>query len=167
MVTEASQHLENSGAKAIVLCANTMHLIADRLTKNINIPVIHIASATAQRIRSADLNKVALLGTKFTMERDFFTNKLSEENIDAIIPGDDNREFIHYTIFEELGRNVFRKETRDRYLEIISRLIDQGAQGIILGCTEIPMMIKQEDANVPVFDTLKIHAEAAVDFSLS
>ncbi len=167
MVTEASQHLENSGAKAIVLCANTMHLIADRLTKNINIPVIHIASATAQRIRSADLNKVALLGTKFTMERDFFTNKLSEENIDAIIPGDDDREFIHYTIFEELGRNVFRKETRDRYLEIISRLIDQGAQGIILGCTEIPMMIKQEDANVPVFDTLKIHAEAAVDFSLS
>lgn len=167
MVTEASQHLETSGAKAIVLCANTMHLIADQLSKNIDIPVIHIASATAQRIRSANLNKVALLGTKFTMERDFFTNKLSEENIDTIIPGDDDREFIHYTIFEELGRNVFRKETRDRYLDIISQLIDQGAQGIVLGCTEIPMMIKPEDIVAPVFDTLKIHAEAAVNFSLS
>lgn len=166
MITEASQHLQNSGAEAIVLCANTMHVIADKLQKKINIPVIHIATVTAQEIQKQQLNKVALLGTKFTMEMDFFKERLAAENILALIPGEDDRAFLHYTIFEELGRNVILQETKDRYLDIIHKLISSGAQGIILGCTEIPLLISQQDVPVPIFDTTKIHASAAIQFSL-
>jgi len=112
------------------------------------------------------LKKVGLLGTKFTMERDFFKDKLRQQGIDAIIPDDADREFIHYTIFEELGRNVLLDETKEHYLTIISKLVEQGAEGIVLGCTEVPLLIKPEDVSVPVFDTVKIHAAAAVEFSL-
>ncbi len=166
MVTEASQHLQRSGAEAIVLCANTMHLIAEKLERNIQIPVIHIAKVTASEIRKQDIKKVGLLGTKFTMEHDFFKEKLAEQNIEVIIPEPDDREFIHYTIFEELGRNVFLNESKKRYINITDKLITQGAEGIILGCTEIPLLINPEDIAVPVFDTTKIHAAAAVSFSL-
>lgn len=166
MITEASQHLQNSGAEAIVLCANTMHVIADKLQKKINIPVIHIATVTAQEIQKQQLNKVALLGTKFTMEMDFFKDKLAAENIQALIPDENDRAFLHHTIFEELGRNVILQETKDRYLDIIHKLISSGAQGIILGCTEIPLLISQQDVPVPIFDTTKIHASAAIQFSL-
>lgn len=166
MVTEASQHLQRSGAEAIILCANTMHLIAEKLERNIQIPVIHIATVTAAEIRKQDIKKVGLLGTKFTMEHDFFKDKLAEQNIEVIIPEPDDREFIHYTIFEELGRNVFLNESKKRYINITDKLITQGAEGIILGCTEIPLLINPEDIAVPVFDTTKIHAAAAVSFSL-
>jgi aspartate racemase len=167
LISEAAAILENGGVKGIVLCANTMHLLADRLQEKINIPIIHIATATAAAIKRKALKKVALLGTRFTMEGDFIKGKFTEQEIETIIPCDDDRAFIHYTIFEELGANVFKNETRQRYISIINKLVAEGAEGIILGCTEIPLLIKQEDVSVPVFDTAKIHSAAAVEFVLS
>lgn len=166
MVYEAGLHLKNSGAEAIVLCANTIHLIADELEEEIGLPLIHIATATATEIAKYGIAKVGLLGTQFTMEEDFFTDKLEAQNIKTIIPEREDRPFIHRTIFEELGRGEIVETTRQRYLHIIQQLIVQGAEGIILGCTEIPMLIKPEDVSVPVFDTTKIHSAAAVAFSL-
>jgi aspartate racemase len=160
----ACENMKAGGAEGIVLCANTMHLLADRLEENLQLPIIHIATATANEIKKLNLKKVALLGTKFTMERDFFTNKLKDRQIEALIPEDADREFIHWTIFEELGRNIINPESKARYISIIQKLIAQGAEGVILGCTEIPLLIKQEDVTIPAFDTTKIHSEAAVNF---
>ncbi|MFL9482256.1 aspartate/glutamate racemase family protein [Chitinophagaceae bacterium LWZ2-11] len=166
MIADASKHLIKSGAEAIVLCANTMHLIADDLQKEITVPIIHIADETAKAITAKGIRKIALLGTKFTMEKDFFTKRLKNYNIETIIPEADERDFIHYTIFEELGRGLITAETKKKYLEIINDLIKKGAEGVILGCTEIPLLIQQEDVEVPVFDTTLIHSQAAVAFSL-
>lgn len=167
LISVAAINLERSGAKAIVLCANTMHLIADRLQAIIGIPIIHIATATAEAIAKQGLKKVALLGTRFTMERDFFRDKLDARGIKTIIPGDEDRGFIHYTIFEELGRGLFKPETKQRYIDIINKLAEQGAEGIILGCTEIPMLLNSNDVEIPMFDTTAIHSKAAVEFALS
>jgi aspartate racemase len=166
-VTKAALNLQKSGAEAIVLCANTMHLIADKLKENINIPIIHIANATATAINKQNITKVGLLGTRFTMERDFFKNKLKEQGIDTLIPYEEDRKFIHETIGSELGRGIFKPETKSYYLEVMKKLVEQGAEGIILGCTEIPMLIKTEDIDIPLFDTALIHAKAAVEFALS
>jgi aspartate racemase len=166
MIAAASLHLKAAGAEAIVLCANTMHLIADKLQDRIGLPIIHIAEAAAKEIKKENVYKVGLLGTKFTMEHDFFTSKLKAENIQFIIPDEEDRNFIHYTIFEELGRGLILEESKKRYISIIHNLIEKGAAGIILGCTEIPLLIKQEDVPVPVFDTALIHSKAAVDFML-
>jgi aspartate racemase len=167
MMTTAGQNLKNSGAKAIVLCANTMHLIADQLEQNIQLPVIHIATATANAIEAGGFKKVGLLGTKFTMEQAFFRDKLTEKNIEVVIPGDEERDFIHYSIFEELGRGIMKPETKSFYIDVMHKLAGQGAEGIILGCTEIPLLISSEDVNIPLFDTTQIHSKAAVDFVLS
>ncbi|MBA3682684.1 MAG: aspartate/glutamate racemase family protein [Bacteroidetes bacterium] len=167
MISEACDHLKQSGAQAIVLCANTMHLIADKVEAKVGLPLIHIATVTAAEIKKQNLKKVALLGTKFTMELDFFTSKLKDQNIEAIIPNKEDREFIHYTIFEELGRGLIIEESKQRYISIINKLKDQGAEGVILGCTEIPLLIKQDDVSIPIFDTALIHSKAAVEFSLS
>nr|WP_067059532.1 aspartate/glutamate racemase family protein [Mucilaginibacter sp. L294] len=166
MVVEAGIGLRNSGAEAIVLCANTLHLIADEAEAQIGLPVIHIATATAQVIKKHGLAKVALLGTKFTMENTFFTDKLTEAGIDSITPNDADRAFIHQTLMDELGKGIFLPETKIRYLQIIDSLVKQGAEGIILGCTEIPLLIKPEDTNVIQFDTTQIHSAAAVEFAL-
>lgn len=166
MIAAASIHLERSGAKAIVLCANTMHLIADRLQLVLGIPVIHIATATANAVAAKGMKKVGLLGTKFTMERKFFRHKLSEQDIEVIIPNEDDRGIIHYTIFEELGRGIFQPETKQFYLDVIDKLVAEGAEGIILGCTEIPMLLSSKDTDVPLFDTTAIHSQAAVEFAL-
>ena len=161
---KASEGLKASGAEAIVLCANTMHLIADKLQDQVKLPVIHIATATATEIKKQKLKKVGLLGTKFTMEMDFFTDKLKDQQIEFIIPDEDDRAFIHYSIFEELGRGLIIQESKVRYISIIKKLMAQGAEGIILGCTEIPMLIKNEDIAIPLFDTTLIHSKAAVEF---
>lgn len=166
MIHEASRHLKNSGAEAIILCANTMHLLADRLEEKLKLPVIHIAKATAAEIKKKQLKKVGLLGTKFTMELDFFTSKLKDQHIESLIPDAADRDFIQNTIYEELGKGIVKEETKQRYLTIIHQLIEKGAEGVILGCTEIPLLIKPEDVSVPVFDTTKIHSQAAVEFSL-
>jgi aspartate racemase len=168
MLLKGCQFLKSGGAEAIVLCANTMHFIADRLEAAIDLPIIHIASVTALEIQKQKIKKVGLLGTKFTMELDFFKDKLLEKGIEAIIPkNDEDRDFIHTTIFEELGKGLVTNETKKRYLEIANQLIKEGAEGIILGCTEIPLVIKPEDLTVPVFDTALLHSKAAVEFQLS
>jgi aspartate racemase len=166
MVSGACKNLEQCGAEAIILCANTLHYIADGLKKSLNIPIIHIAEAVAAEINKISLKKVALLGTKFTMEFDFIKAKLAEQNIQIVIPEDDDRNFIHFTIYNELAGNIFKPETKERYITIINKLAKQGAEGVILGCTEIPLLIKQKDLNIPAFDTTKIHADSAVAFAL-
>ncbi len=166
MLTDACKHLKSCGAKGILLCANTMHVVADRIEKEIEIPIIHIATVTATAIAKRGLKKVGLLGTKFTMELDFFTSKLSGKGIETIIPNDEDRSFIHRTIFDELGKGIVSDGTKGRYLEIAGRLIEKGAEGIILGCTEIPLVIQQADVKVPIFDTVVLHSNAAVEFQL-
>jgi len=166
MVKDAAEKLENCGADCILLCANTLHMFVARLKDEINIPIIHIGAATAHEITKAGLKKVAVLGTKFTMERDFYRSKLAESGIEMIIPGNEARDFVHNAILNELLKDVLNPETKTKFLEIIRCLVADGAEGIVLGCTEIPLLIKQEDVEVPVFDTTQIHATAAVDFAL-
>lgn len=168
LLLNACKSLEKSGADAIVLCANTAHAVSDQLEQEIKLPVIHVATATADAINKQGLKKVGLLGTKFTMEMDFYFKKLAENNIEAIVPFlQDERDFIQQTLKEELGRGIIKEQTKRAYLSIIEKLIENGAEGIILGCTEIPLLISQEDVSVPVFDTTKIHSEAAVNFAVS
>jgi len=168
LLLNACKSLEKSGAEGIVLCANTAHAVSDRLEKEIKLPIIHVATATAKAINKQGLKKVGLLGTKFTMEMDFYLNKLSENNVEAIVPYlQEERDFIQQTLKEELGRGIIKEQTKRAYLNIIEKLIENGAEGIILGCTEIPLLISQEDVSVPVFDTTKIHSEAAVNFAVS
>lgn len=168
MLFKAAEVLKSGGAEAILLCANTMHLIADKLQKAIGLPLIHIAEETAIEIQKKEIKKVGLLGTKFTMELDFFKDKLAEKGIETIIPiSEEDKDFIHYTIFEELGRGIATEETKKRYLGIANELIKNGAEGIILGCTEIPLVIKEGDLNVPIFDTTLIHTQAAINFQLA
>ncbi|MBP1222750.1 aspartate/glutamate racemase family protein [Flavobacterium sp. 1355] len=168
LLLNACKSLENSGAEGIVLCANTAHAVSDRLEKEIKLPIIHVATATATAINRQGLKKVGLLGTKFTMEMDFYLNKLAENNVEAIVPYlQEERDFIQQTLKEELGRGIVKEQTKRAYLNIIEKLIENGAEGIILGCTEIPLLISQEDVSVPVFDTTKIHSEAAVNFAVS
>jgi aspartate racemase len=168
MLLKGCEFLKQGGAEAIILCANTMHLIADRLEAAIDLPIIHIATETAIEIQKQNLKKAGLLGTKFTMEYDFFKDKLIAKGIEAIIPESEaDKDFIHTTIFEELGRGLVTAETKKRYLAIANELIQKGAEGIILGCTEIPLVILPGDVSVPIFDTTQIHSKAAVEFQLS
>ncbi len=167
LVLKACNDLKQCGVTGIVLCANTMHRIADRLEKETGLPVIHIATATATEIENQGLKKVGLLGTKFTMELDFFKSKLIDKGIEVLIPNEDDREFLHQTIYDELGKGIFTEKTKQQYLKIISDLMNEGAEGIVLGCTELPLMIQQSDVNVPIFDTTLLHSKAAVEFSLT
>ena len=167
MLKNAAIHLKSSGASAIILCANTMHFLAERLQEEINLPVIHVATATANKVVEAKVKKVALLGTKFTMELDFFKSKLREKNIETLIPNEEDRDFIQNSIYEELGKGILNPETKKRYLRIIYDLINEGAEGVILGCTEIPLLIKNTDVDIPVFDTTIIHSQAAIEFAIS
>ena len=166
MATQACKGLEAAGAEAIILCANTAHIVADRLKPRLGVPLIHIVDATAQEITRAGLDRVSLLGTRFTMEADFFRERLKKFGIIAVTPGQADRDWIHSTIFNELGKNVFLPATKQRYLDIIGGLANGGAQGAILGCTEIPLIIKPGDLAAPSFDTTEIHAAAAVNFAL-
>lgn len=164
---DACENLEKAGAELILLCANTAHAVADRLKENIRLPLVHIVQETAMEIKKIGVKKVGLLGTKFTMEMSFYRNQLGEEGIDTLIPESaELRDYIQHTLKMELGKGIFRKETKERYLETIGDLIERGAEGIVLGCTEIPMIIDQADVEVPIFDTAKIHAMAAVEFAM-
>jgi aspartate racemase len=143
-----------------------MHNIANKVQAAVNIPLIHIGDVTATSIKHAGLKKVALLGTKYTMQMDFYKARLAEKAVETIVPGEADIEFINNSIYNEFGAGLFLPETKKEYLRIIKLLIEEGAEGIVLGCTEIPILIKQEDCTVPVFDTALIHATAAVDFAL-
>jgi len=161
-----ARKLEKAGADCLLIGANTMHTIAPEVQAAISIPLIHIAKETGREISYQHLQKVALLGTKYTMEFDFYKNCLSEYGIQTIIPEVADREYIHRSIYEELGKGLFLEETRNHYIRLIRSLQQQGAEGIILGCTEIPLLIKQEHSPIPVFDTTLIHSKAAVQFAL-
>jgi len=164
--TDIALKLQTGGAQGLIICANTPHMIADKVQQGIQIPLIHIATATAAEIVKQKIKTVGLLGTKITMEQSFFTDKLSQAGIKTLVPNDAEREFIHSSIFNELTREIFTEETRQGYIAIIKKLIDKGAEGIILGCTEIPLLLQPGDCPVPAFDTTLIHATAAVEFAL-
>lgn len=161
LMAEAGKNLENGGATCILICANTMHLCIDAVKKVVSIPVIHIAEATAIAITTKGLKKVSLLGTKYTMEKDFFKDILTSFGIETIIPDDKDRNEIHRVIYDELSRGELKPSSKENYINIINKQIQRGAEGVILGCTEIPLLIHQEDVVVPVFDTTTIHASAA------
>jgi aspartate racemase len=167
IVTLAAKAVEKAGADCLMLCANTMHRFAPQLMEEVKIPLIHIGEETAKIIGANNISKVGLLGTKYTMELDFYRSKLDSAGIETIVPEKEEREFINSAITNELLLNRFLMATKLRFNEIISQLIDEGARGIILGCTEIPLLIKQEDVLAPLFNTLEIHARAAVEFALS
>lgn len=166
MLIDSALKLENAGAEGIALCANTLHFYAENLQKKITKPIIHIADATGLEIKSKALRKVGLLGTKMTMEESFYKDNLAKLGIETIVPSDRVRAYVHRTILNELLKNVFTDDTRQQFVEIINDLNMQGAEGIILGCTEIPLLIKQEDVEIPIFNTLEIHAKAIADFAL-
>jgi len=167
-LAEAARGLERAGAEILVLCTNTMHRLADELERAIEIPLLHIADPTADRIRAEGLAVVGLLGTRYTMEGDFYRGRLEDRHgLRILTPGTDDRATVHRVIYEELVAGEVRDESRDRYREIIGRLAADGAEAVILGCTEIELLVGAEDSPVPVFDTTRIHAEAAVDLALA
>ncbi|HTE12948.1 MAG TPA: aspartate/glutamate racemase family protein [Chitinophagaceae bacterium] len=166
MISGIAQNIENAGADCILLGANTMHRIASEVQQAISVPLIHIAAATGKAIEKLRLTKVALLGTKYTMEHGFYQQQLEKYNITAILPDEADRQYIHDAIYNEMGKNIFLSSTKEKMLTIIDKLIKDGAEGVILGCTEIPILIKQTDCSIPVFDTTFIHASAAVEYAL-
>lgn len=166
-LAQQALHLQQAGADCIVLCTNTMHKVAAEIIAVIDIPFIHIADATAQVIMAEEIVKVGLLGTAFTMQQDFYTGRLKQQGIEVVLPDLAAQEIVHQVIFDELCKGQIRAESKRRYIEIVEALIDQGAQGIILGCTEICMLIGDVEFSVPLFDTTIIHSQAAVSFALS
>ncbi|SHN13420.1 aspartate/glutamate racemase family protein [Flavobacterium xinjiangense] len=168
LLLNACNSLKKSGADGIALCANTAHLYADRIQQDINLPVIHIVTETAKTINKKEFKKIGLLGTKFTMEMDFYRNKLEMFGLEVLTPEKlETREYIQYTLREELGIGFINPETKKKYKEIVKDLEDKGAECIVLGCTEIPMLVSQDDFEIPVFDTTKIHSQAIVEFMTS
>jgi len=165
MIGSIAQHLEKAGADCILLGANTMHKVAPEVQAGISIPLIHVAAATGKAIQQRQLKKVALLGTRYTMEMGFYQEQLEKFNITTLLPGEADRQFVHDAIYNEMGKNIFLASTKERMIAIINTLMKEGAEGVILGCTEIPLLIKQSDSPLPVFDTTLIHATAAVAFS--
>ncbi|WP_336940359.1 aspartate/glutamate racemase family protein [Acinetobacter pittii] len=166
-LAEQALNLERAGADCILVCTNTMHKVAAQIEDSITIPFLHIADATAKEILSQNIAKVALLGTAFTMEQDFYKARLRDHGIDVIIPNEEDRKIVHSIIYEELCLGVINPDSQQKYIAIVERLIAEGAQGIILGCTEICMLIGELKFSVPLFDTTTIHAKEAVSFALT
>ena len=167
IMVDAAKRLERGGANLIVICTNTMHMFADEMENSVSIPLVHIGDATGEAIRESGLKKVGLLGTKFTMEKDFLKKRLLDKfGIETIIPDDADGEIVHSVIYNELVKGEIREDSRSAYLEIIEKLIGNGAEGIVLGCTEIPLLITPELTEAVLFDTTQIHAERAVEIAL-
>jgi aspartate racemase len=168
LMIAAAQSVENGGADFVVICTNTMHKLADDVQKHIHIPVYHIADATAQRIQAQGLHKVGLLGTRFTMEESFYKDRLIEKHgLEVVIPSPQERDVVHRVIYDELCLGQVRPASKEQYTHIMDGLVAHGAEGIILGCTEISLLIGQEDSRVPLFDTTRIHAVGAVEYALA
>jgi aspartate racemase len=163
----AAQNVERGGANFVLICTNTMHKVADEVQAHVQIPLLHIADATAERIKAQGLNKVGLLGTKFTMEESFYKDRLIERHgLEVLIPGESDREMVHRVIYDELCLGEIKGPSKEGYIRIMGHLVNEGAEGIILGCTEISLLVGQEDSSVPLFDTTQIHAQAAVNYAL-
>ena len=163
---EAAYNLEKAGADFIVICTNTMHKVVNQIKEKISIPILHIAEMTAEKILEKGLKNIALLGTKYTMEQDFYKSKLIEKGINVIIPDKNDIEIINEVIYDELCLGTINSDSKKKFLEIVDKLRSKGAEGIILGCTEIGLLIKNEDTDVPLFDTAVIHAEEAAIYSI-
>jgi aspartate racemase len=167
LMIAAGKKLAAGGADFLVICSNTMHRVADAVEWQSRLPVLHIADATAAKIKQTKLKRVGLLGTAYTMEQDFYKGRLSEKHgLDVLIPNEAERVLVHRVIYEELVRGQVKDASRAAYRKIVARLVDEGAEAIILGCTEISLLVKAEDSSVPLFDTTSIHALAAVDLAL-
>ncbi|WP_444891093.1 aspartate/glutamate racemase family protein [Microbulbifer sp. DLAB2-AA] len=168
LLAQAAKALEAAGADCILICTNTMHKVADQVTASVGIPLLHIADAVAEVLLRDKVNKVGLLGTAFTMEQDFYRKYLQEKyGINLIVPTAADREIVHRVIYEELCKGKVEVASKQQYLRIIHSLSAQGADGVILGCTEIGMLVSQEDVTIPLLDTTQIHANKAVEFSLN
>ncbi|MUK87839.1 amino acid racemase [Ornithinibacillus sp. L9] len=165
-MVEAAKCLEKGGAELIVICTNTMHLMADDIKKACNIPLIHIVDCVVSEIQNQSISRVGLLGTKFTMEQSFYKKLLNKHDIDVLIPSEKDRQVIHDVIFNELCKGNLKDSSKEKYLDIIRKLVEDGAEGIILGCTEIPLLIKQDDTEIPLFDTTQIHANKVAELGL-
>ncbi len=168
LMIDAARRLERGGADFFLICTNTMHRMADQVQASVGIPLLHIADPTATRIMAAGIRRVGLLGTGFTMEQEFYKGRLSARfGLEVIVPGDDDRTVVHRVIYDELVQGRVVQDSRDAYRAVIDRLVQRGAEAVILGCTEIMLLVKPEDSSVPLFDTTRIHAEAAVEWALS
>jgi len=168
VLIDAARRLETAGADFLVLCTNTMHKLAPQIENALGIPLLHIADATAVAVREAAIDTIGLLGTRFTMEGEFYRGRLEKEHgLAVLVPGDDDRDTIHRVIYEELCHGRVLDASRERFVQIINRLVERGAEGIILGCTEIAMLTKGAPPAVPLFDTTAIHARKAVDWALA
>ena len=167
-LAQAARSLEQAGAECVVVCTNTMHQVVPAIQVAVRIPLLHIADATARRVCAEGLHTVGLLGTRFTMEEDFYKGRLSEGfGLRVLVPGEAERDDVHHVIYDELCLGIVSGDSRERYRRIIARLAEQGAQGVILGCTEIGLLVKPADSPLPLYDTTRIHAEAAVDWALA
>ncbi|MFZ6030284.1 MAG: aspartate/glutamate racemase family protein [Chloroflexota bacterium] len=168
LLGDAAQRLEYGGADFLLLCTNTMHKVAPEMQAAVNIPLLHIADAAGDAIRAAGLPCVGLLGTRFTMEQDFYAGRLERQHgLRVLVPDEDDRAFVHEVIFDELVLGKIEADSRARYGEIIAGLVERGAQGILLGCTEIGLLVRPEDSRVPLFDTTQLHARWAVNQALA
>jgi aspartate racemase len=167
LLADAAGELEAAGAEVLVLCTNTMHKVADAIEAAITVPLLHLADATAVAAGSAGLGRVGLLGTAFTMEQDFYTERLALHGLQVVVPEVEDRALVHRVIYDELCLGIVRDESRSAYVGVIERLVGAGCDGVILGCTEIELLIGQQDSPVPVLPTTRLHAEAAVDWALS
>lgn len=167
IMVDISEKLKHAGADFIVICTNTMHKMAEDIEKRVGIKVLHIAEVTGEKIAGKSMKRVGLLGTKFTMEQNFYKKVLKEVfNVEVIIPDENERKTIHEIIYNELCKGIIKRESKEKYIEIINNLALRGAEGIVLGCTEIPLLIKQEDVKVAIFNTTRIHAVASAEFAL-
>jgi aspartate racemase len=167
ILVDAAMRLQRAGADFLLLCTNTMHKVADAIGQACDIDLLHLADVTGEAIRKQGLTKVGLLGTRFTMEQDFYRGRLADGfSLEVLTPGEEDMDRVHRVIYEELCRGEVREESRHAYLEVIGRLTNQGAQGIVLGCTEIPLLVRPSDVSVALFDTTTLHAQAAVTRAL-
>lgn len=168
LLATAAKNIEKAGADLLVICTNTMHIVAEQIQQQLNIPLIHIADATGEALLEQKIKNVGLLGTAFTMEENFYKGRLADKyNLNVIIPNEQDRQQIHNIIYQELCVGTIRPESKQTYLAIIDRLVKDGAEAIILGCTEIGMLIKQQDTTIPLFDTTIIHAQQTVKLALA
>ena len=167
LLAEAAKGLEAAGADLLLICTNTMHKVADQVQAAVGIPLLHLGDATAQAVARAGLKTVGLLGTAFTMEQDFYRDRLTSHGLQVLIPAPDDRAEVHRIIYDELCQGVVREASRQAYRDVIVRLIQAGAEGVVLGCTEIELLISATDSPVPVFPTTRLHVEAAVEASLA
>ncbi len=166
LLAEAARGLEAGGADLLLLCTNTMHKVADEVAAAITVPFVHLADATADTLLRSGVRRVGLLGTAFTMEQDFYRDRLSARGVEVVLPGAEDRAEVHRVIYEELCLGVLDATSRERYRAVIARLVTDGAEAVVLGCTEIGLLVDASDSAVPLVDTTRVHAEAAVDLAL-